>query len=108
MKRVAHFLWVEVADHAPNFITLCVEEDKSWSEIKVVHGSKFHASLFLNVQANDVDLAAKFCFELVNDGLNCGATNSIWRLKFEEDGRARPDHRLHFFCVIHQWSLARM
>ena len=108
MNRVADFLRVEVADHTPDLIALCVEEDKGWSEIKVVHRGKLHAGLVLNVQANDVDLAAKFCFELVNDGLNCGAANSIWRLKFEEDGRARSDHRLHFFCIVHQRGLARM
>ena len=99
---------VKFTDGAPDFIALCIEKDKGWGEIEIVYGGKFHACLVLNVQADNVDLTAKFCFEPVNDGFNCGAANSIWRLKFEEDGRARPDHRLHFFCVIHQWSLARM
>jgi len=108
LNRVADFLRVEVADHAPDFIALCVEEDKGWSEIKVVHRGKFHAGLVLNVQANDVDLAAKFCFELVNDGLNCGAANSIWRLEFKENGCAFADHRLHVLCIFHERGLAWM
>jgi hypothetical protein len=77
LERVSHFLRVEVADGTPDFIAFCVEKDKGWGEIEIVHRGKLHAGLVLNVQADNVDLAAKFCFELVNDGLNCCATNSI-------------------------------
>ena len=99
---------VKFADGAPDFVALCVEEDKGWCEIEIVHGGKFHAGLFLNVQANDVDLAAKFCFELVNDGLNCGAANSIGRLEFQQNRGAFADHGLHFLCVFHERGLAWM
>ena len=99
---------VEAADGAPDFIAIRIEKDEGWSEIKVVHGGKFHACLILNVQANKLDFIAKFCFELVNDGLNCGAANSIGRLKFEQDGRAIADHGFYFFGIFHEWGLARM
>lgn len=53
-------------------------------------------------------LVAKFFFEPVNDGLNCGAANSIWGLKFKQDRRASSDHFPHLYGVIHQGGLARM
>lgn len=99
---------IEVADHAPDFVAFCVEEDKSWGEIKLVHGGEFHTRLILNVQANKLDFFAKFCFELVNDGLNCCAANSIRRLEFEQHGRAITDHFLHFFGIFHERGLAGM
>jgi hypothetical protein len=101
-------LRVEFAGHAPDFVALRIEEDKGWGEFKTVYGAQFHACLILNVQADDVDLIAKFLFELVNDGLNRGAANSIGRLEFEQDRRACPNHGLHFFCIFHQRGLARV
>ena len=99
---------VKVADGAPDLIAFCIEKDKGWSEIEIVHGGKFHAGLVLNVQANDVYLVAKFCFELVNDGLNCGAANSIGRLEFKQNGRTLADHGFYFLGIFHEWGLARM
>ncbi len=108
MDRVAHFLRVKVADGAPDFIALRVKKYKSGGEVEVVHGGEFHACLFLNVQANDVDLVAKFCLELVNDGLNGCAANSVGRLKFKQNGRACPNHRFDFLGVFHERGLARV
>ncbi len=99
---------VEFTDGAPGFIAFCIEENKGWGEIEIVHGGKFHACLILNVQADDVDLAAKFCFELVNDGLNRCAANSIWRLEFKQNGRAFADHGLHLLGIFHKRGLARV
>ncbi len=99
---------VEVADGAPDFVALRIEEDKGWGEFKTVYGGKFHACLILNVQADDVDLIAKFLFELVNDGLNRGAANSIGRLEFKQNGCAFAYHGLHLLRIFHKWGLARV
>lgn len=99
---------VESANVAPEFISLRIEEDEGRRKFKTIHRGKFHAGCFLNVQADDVDLTAKFFFELVNDGLNRGAANSIGRLKFQQNRRTRADHRSYFFGIVHEGRLARM
>jgi hypothetical protein len=107
-------LRVEGADGAPDFIALRVEENKSWREFKTIHGDKFPANRFLNVQADkvnlfaDADLAIEFLFEPVDDRLNLGACNSEGGLKFEQDGRTCANEGLHLFGVVHQWRLAWM
>jgi len=107
-------LRVEGADGAPDFIALRVEENESGSEFKTIHGGKFPADGFLNIQADEVnlfadaDLAIKFLFKLVNGGLNLGASNSIGGLKFKQDGRACADYGLHLSGVVHQRRLSWM
>jgi hypothetical protein len=68
-EGVEYALWVEVADHAPDFIALGVEIDEGGGEFKTVYGGKFHAHSFLYVQADDENIIADFLFELVHDGL---------------------------------------
>lgn len=55
MERVAHFLRIEFANGAPDFITLVIKEDEGWGELKIVNGSQFPSSVFLNINADDVD-----------------------------------------------------
>jgi hypothetical protein len=113
-QRVADQLRIECANVTPEFITLCIEEDKSGREFETVHGGKFPADGFLNVQAYDVnlpsdaDLIIKFLLEPVNGGLNLGAGNSIGGLEFEENGCASANEGLHLFGVVHQRSLDRV
>lgn len=105
---------VETANGAPEFISLRVEENERGCEFEAVHRCEFHAHFLLDIKADDMDAFAdadfviKFLFQLVNDGLNCGAANSIGRLKFKQDRRACADHCLHFFGIVHQRGLARM
>jgi len=107
-------LWVKRADGAPDFVALRVEENKGGREFKTVHGGKFPADGFLNVQADDMDLfvdanlAIKFLFEPVNGGLNLGACNSEGGLEFKQDGCACSDPCLYFPGVVHERRLARM
>ena len=107
-------MWVKRADSAPDFVALRAEENKSGREFKTVHGGKFPADGFLNVQADDMDLfvdadlAIKFLFKPVNGGLNLGACNSVGGLKFKQDGRACADDCPHCFGIVHERRLARM
>ena len=113
-ERVAHHLRIEYANRAPHFIALCVEENKSWGEFKIINSCKFPANRFLNIYADDMNGSAdgnstlKFFFKLVHDGLNLGAGNSVGRLKFEKYRGASPDHILHNLCIVHERCLARM
>jgi hypothetical protein len=52
--------------------------------------------------------ALKFVFELVHDGLNLGAGNSVGRLKFKQNWRASSDHILDSFRIIHERRLTWM
>ena len=113
-ERVAYHLRIEYADCAPHFIALCVEENKGGGEFKIIHRREFLADRFLNIQADDMDRIAnadsviEFFFQLVNDGLNLCAGNSVGGLKFEKHGRASADHGLHTFGIVHERCLARM
>jgi len=42
-------LRVKIADSAPDFIALRVEENKSGCEFKIEYGSKFYADSFLDI-----------------------------------------------------------
>lgn len=107
-ERIAHFLRVEIADGAPDFVALRVEENEGGSGFKTIHGRKFAANGFLDVEANEEELISKFLFELVNDGLYGCAGNSVWRLEFEQDGFACADHIPHHFGIVHERGLARV
>jgi hypothetical protein len=107
-------LRIEFADHAPDFVTLRVKENKSRREFETIDGGKFFADSLLNIQTDNVnwaanaDLAIKFFFKLVNDGLYFGASNSEGGLKFKKYGCARADHCLYAFGIVHERRLARM
>jgi hypothetical protein len=113
-ERVSYFLRVEFSDLTPDFIALSVEENKCWREFKIVNRRKFPANGFLNIYTNNMNWNAdsvstiKFFFKLVNGGLNFGASNSIWGLKFKKHGCASADHFLYLFCIVHERRLARM
>ena len=92
---------VEIAYCAPDLISVGVKIDECWGKLKAIYGRKFHADLFLDVEADDVDLITKFLFELVDDGLQRDAAYSVGGLEFEQDRFASPDHCLHFFGIIH-------
>ena len=62
----------------------------------------------LGVRVATGRFGAEMMVELVNDGLNLGAGNSVGRLKFEQHGCAGADHGLHAFCIVHERCLARM
>jgi hypothetical protein len=62
-------LRVKLADHTPDFISIGVKVDEGGCEFKAIYRRKLHANLFLDVEADDMDLIVKFQFELVNDGL---------------------------------------
>jgi hypothetical protein len=42
-------LRVEFANHAPDFIALRVEENKSWGEFKIIDRRKFPANIILDI-----------------------------------------------------------
>ncbi len=87
---------------------MSIEENEGWGEFKAVNRRKFAANRFLDIQADKKDLIAKFNFELVHDGLDRSASNSIWGLEFEQDGFARTDHILDHLGIVHQRSLTRV
>jgi hypothetical protein len=42
-------LRVELANHAPDFIALRVEENKGWGEFKIIDRREFPANIFLYI-----------------------------------------------------------
>jgi hypothetical protein len=98
----------ETADRSPKLIAFGVEENKGGREFEPVQGREFLGDILLNVQTDDLNLITQFLFELVDDGLESGANNSIGGLEFEQDRYAIPDHGLHLPGVIHQGGLSRM
>lgn len=105
---------VKFANHAPDFVALCVKENKGGCEFEAVNGGKFFTDSLLNVQTDNVnwianaDLVIEFFFKPVNDGLYFGAGNSEWGLEFKKHGCARADHCLYAFGVVHKRRLAWM
>ncbi len=101
MDRVAHLCRIKFADGSPQFVALSVEKNECGRKFETVNRCEFAANGFLNVQSYEEDLILEFHFELVHDGLDRGASNSIGRLKFKQDGLARADHLLHLFGIVH-------
>ena len=104
-QRVAHFLRVKTADQTPDFLPLCVEENKCRRVLKIVYGGKFPADFFLDIEADENNLTFQFFFELVNGGLYGGAANSEGGLEFQQDGFPRADGGFNFLRVVHQERL---
>jgi len=101
-------LWFQSAHLAPDFITCGVKINKRGRIFKTVKRRQFAADVFLYIEADEMYLIAKFFFEPVNDGFYRGTANSIRRLELKQNGRACPDHFLHYFGIVHERRLTRM
>jgi hypothetical protein len=101
-------LRVETADQTPEFFSLRVEEDECGCEFKTINRREVFANLFLNIQADENNAVSKFFFEPVNGGLCGGAANSVWRLKFEQDGLSCADQGIYSLGITHEGCLNRV
>jgi hypothetical protein len=98
-------LRIESPHFAPDFDPISIEIDKGRSEFKTIDRGQLTPDIFLDIEAYEKELVAKFIFELVHDGLYFGAANSVRGLEFQQNRLALPDHRLYRFGIVHQGSL---
>ena len=103
--RISHLLRVDLPNAAPYFISLGVEKYVGGCVLEVVDHGQLASDILLDVDPQDLELGSQFTFEPIHDGLLSGAGNSIWRLKFQKNGRAQSNRRPHGPGIAHKRCL---
>jgi hypothetical protein len=85
----------------PEFIPLSIEINEGGRKFETIDRRQFAPYFFLDIKTDEKDPVTKFVFELVHDGLQLGAGNSVRGLEFQQDRFALPDHGLHRLGVFH-------
>jgi len=93
---------------APEFLSLCVEENESGRVLETVKRCQHAPCFALDIQPDDDQAALVLFFDPIHDGLHRCAGNSVRGLEFEQDRRARSDARLDLGSVEHMDGLARV
>jgi hypothetical protein len=70
LNALAHAPRVKAADLAPEFVAVCIEEDKGGGEAEVVKGSQLTSGRFLDVQTDNPYFVFQFILEPVYDGFD--------------------------------------
>ena len=70
-------LRIETPHFTPEFITIPIEVNERGCKFKAVDRGQFSPDLLLYVQTDNKELVDEFIFELVHDGLDLSAGNSI-------------------------------
>lgn len=98
---LSHPLRIQSPHFTPEFIPILVKIDKGGSELETIDWCKIPPNLLLDVETDEQDFISKFVFELVHDGLQLCAEDSIRGLEFQQDRLALPDHGLDRFGIVH-------
>lgn len=98
-------LGIESPHFAPDLDSISIEIDKGRSEFKTIDRGQLTPDIFLDIEADEKELVAKFIFELVHDGLYLGTANSVRGLEFQQNRPTLPDHGLNRFGIVHQGRL---
>jgi len=83
LYTLSYLLRIEASYFTPDFFPVLVKVNEGGGELKTIDKGQFATDFFLDVETDEKNFVSKFVFELVHDGLNACAANSVGGLEFQ-------------------------